>query len=89
MASPSASVMAGLSASVMARLDPAIAHPHQFANDAIPVSNYPMEPRSQYVRSKGSSHRNRAPQWIDRVHLNAKMIALRIPRVAKATAALT
>ena len=28
---------------VMAGLDPAIGHPHQCANDAIPVSNYPME----------------------------------------------
>jgi hypothetical protein len=26
---------------VMAGLDPAIGHPHQFANDAIPVSNHP------------------------------------------------
>ena len=24
-------------------LDPAIGYPHQFANDAIPVSNHPME----------------------------------------------
>ena len=27
----------------MAGLDPAIGYPHQFANDAIPVSNHPME----------------------------------------------
>ncbi len=27
----------------MAGLDPAIGHPHQIANDAIPVSNHPME----------------------------------------------
>ena len=27
----------------MAGLDPAISHPHQIANDAIPVSNHPME----------------------------------------------
>jgi hypothetical protein len=78
--------MAGLSASVMAGLDPPIVHPHQIAND---VSNHPMGPCSQYVHSKGRSHRYRAPQGIDRVHFNAKMIALRIPRVAKATAALT
>ena len=28
---------------VMAGLDPAIGYPHQIANDAIPVSNHPME----------------------------------------------
>jgi hypothetical protein len=28
---------------VMAGLEPAITNPHQFANDAIPVSNHPME----------------------------------------------
>ena len=27
----------------MVGLDPAIGYPHQFANDAIPVSNHPME----------------------------------------------
>ena len=27
----------------MAGLDPAIGYPHQIANDAIPVSNHPME----------------------------------------------
>ena len=28
---------------VTAGLDPAIGYPHQIANDAIPVSNHPME----------------------------------------------
>jgi hypothetical protein len=27
----------------MAGLDPAIGYPHQIANDAIPVSNHPMD----------------------------------------------
>ena len=27
----------------MAGLDPAIGYPHQFANDAIPLSNHPMQ----------------------------------------------
>ena len=27
----------------MVGLDPAIGHPHQIANDAIPVSNHPMK----------------------------------------------
>jgi hypothetical protein len=27
----------------MAGLDPAIGYPHQIANDAVPVSNHPME----------------------------------------------
>ena len=31
----------GPSALVMVGLDPAISHPHQFANDAIPVRNHP------------------------------------------------
>jgi len=57
-------------------LDPAIAHPTQFANDAIRVSNQPIGPNAQYVDSKGRSHQNREPQGIDRVHLNAKIVAL-------------
>ena len=32
-------VIAELAPDVMAGLDPAIGYPHQFANDAIPVSN--------------------------------------------------
>ena len=32
-----------LSILVMAGLDPVIGYPHQIANDAIPVSNHPME----------------------------------------------
>ena len=40
----------------MAGLDPAIGYPHQFANDAIPVSNHPME-------MAGSSP---AMTWLDR-----------------------
>jgi hypothetical protein len=34
---------------VMAGLDPAISYPHQIANDAVPVSDHPME-------MTGSSH---------------------------------
>jgi hypothetical protein len=49
----------------MAGLDPAIGYPHQFANDAIPVSNHSMKMTGsspvmtgldrcvQYVNSKG------------------------------------
>jgi hypothetical protein len=49
----------------MAGLDPAIGHPHQFANDAIPVNNHPMKMTGsspvmttldrcvRYVNSKG------------------------------------
>jgi len=41
----------------MAGLDvPAIANPHQFANDAIPICNQPHEqgwPRVQHVNSYG------------------------------------
>jgi hypothetical protein len=38
---------------VMAGLDPAIGYPHQFANDAIPVSNHPMEmARSSQVTTR-------------------------------------
>ena len=40
----------------MAGLDPAIGYPHQIANDAIPVSNHPME-------MAGSSP---AMTWLDR-----------------------
>ena len=40
----------------MAGLDPAIGYPHQIANDAIPVSNHPME-------MAGSSL---AMTWLDR-----------------------
>jgi hypothetical protein len=48
--------------------DPAIGYPHQFANDAIPVSNHPMEMAGraptmtwldrcvQYVNSKGGRY---------------------------------
>ncbi len=47
------------------RINPAIGHPHQIANDAIPVSNHPMkmtgsspvmtalEHCARYVNSKG------------------------------------
>jgi hypothetical protein len=40
--------MTGPSDSVIAGLDPAISIPHQIANDAIPVSNDPMETAGAY-----------------------------------------
>jgi hypothetical protein len=53
----------------MAGLDPAIGYPHQFANDAIPVSNHPMEnppphPRSTWLRRQSRSLR--VPGWLSK-----------------------
>ena len=50
----------------MAGLDPAIAYPHQIANDAIAVSNHPME-------MAGSSP---TMTWLDRCvqYVNSKVV---------------
>ena len=54
-------------------LDPAISYPHQFANDAIPVSNHPLEMTGsshvmtaldrcvRYVNSDGGRHNTCLP----------------------------
>ena len=68
MAAPAPFVMAGPAPFVMAGLDPAISHPNQIANDAIPVSNHPMTMTGsspamttfdrcvRYVNSKGARY---------------------------------
>jgi hypothetical protein len=60
---------------VMAGLDPAIGYPHQFANDAIPVSNHPIEMTGSspvmtgldrcvwYVNSKGGWLKMHGHRW--------------------------
>jgi hypothetical protein len=40
---------------VMARLDPAIGNPHQFANDAMPLSDHPNGQHEQYINSQTST----------------------------------
>jgi hypothetical protein len=41
---------------VMAGLDPAIGHPHQFANDVIAISNHPMEMAGSSPAMTGLDH---------------------------------